>query len=100
MARYVNVKGELTQELISSGNTYKVSKISLANLHATIACTVDLYIQHTNMGSFHLLKQVELPVGTSLIYSDFTPQKHPGFGLFIKLTKGASEIPIVDVIIS
>ena len=100
MARYVNVSGELTQELIALENTTAVSKISLTNVHASLVCTVDLFIKSSVAGTFYLLKKVELPVGATLIYGDFIRSKHPGFALFIKLTKSASETPIVDIIIS
>tara|TARA_B110000211_G_scaffold59120_1_gene66202 strand:+ start:824 stop:1126 length:303 start_codon:yes stop_codon:yes gene_type:complete len=100
MAKYVNVSGELTQELVSPNNTLRGSKISLTNIHADTACFVDLYIHNQNQGSFYLLKKVELPVGATLIYNEFSTAKYPGFALFIKLTKSASETPVVDVIIS
>ena len=101
MAKYHNITGELTQELLAVGDNIKMSKISLTNIHATNLCTVDLYIEKKLTGKFYLLKAVELPVGATLIYSDTTIDTSTGeFGLYIKLNKSASETPSVDVILN
>ena len=101
MAQYFNITGELTQELLAAGSDASVSKISLTNIEGTYPCTVDLYIEKKLTGKFYLLKGVELPVGVTLEYE--TPSfsnKSGEFGLYLKLTKSASETPSVDVIIS
>ena len=101
MARYFNITGELTQELLAAGDNVNVSKISLTNIHADTKCTVDLYIEKKLTGTFYLLKAVELPIGATLIYEDVRFNNNPNeFGLYIKLTKSASETPTVDVIIN
>ena len=107
MAQYFNITGassaaaELTRELLAAGNSVKVSKISLTNIHADTKCTVDLYIEKKLTGKFYLLKGVELPVGVTLEYENPPFNNRSGeFGLYLKLTKSASEIPSVDVIIS
>jgi len=101
MAQYFNITGELTQELLAAGNSTSVSKISLTNIHADTKCTVDLYIEKKLTGKFYLLKGVELPIGTTLIYDDMKFSNRAGeFGLYIKLTKSVSETPAVDVIIN
>ena len=107
MAQYFNITGassaaaELTRELLAAGGGVKISKISLTNIHADTKCTVDLYIEKTLTGKFYLLKGVELPIGVTLEYENppFS-NKSEEFGLYLKLTKSASEIPSVDVIIS
>jgi len=101
MARYFNITGELTQELLAAGNSESVSKISLTNIEGTNKCTVDLYIERKLTGKFYLLKGVELPIGATLIYDSmsFSNQTNE-FGLYIKLTRSASETPAVDVIIN
>jgi len=108
MAQYFNITGassaaaELTRELLAAGSSMKVSKISLTNIHASgTKCTVDLYIEKKLTGKFYLLKGVELPVGVTLEYENppFNNKKG-GYGLYLKLTKSASETPSVDVIIS
>jgi len=44
---------------------------------------------------------VELPIGVTLIYEDIKFNNNSDeFGLYIKLTKSASETPVVDVIIN
>ena len=99
--RHHNISGELTTTLLAAGNKVNVSKISLTNIHASTMCTVDLYIEKKLTGKFYLLKAVELPVGATLIHDDASfSNNNNEFGLFIKLTKSASETPTVDVIIS
>jgi small ligand-binding sensory domain FIST len=101
--RHHNISGELTQELLVAGDGVNVTSISLANIHASTTCAVDLYIEKKLTGKFYLLKSLQLPVGSTLILegNDVNFNNKTGqFGLYIKLTKGASETPTVDVIIS
>ena len=99
--RHHNISGILTKELLAIGDDVNVSSISLVNVHASTTCTADLYIEKKLTGKFYLIKNLALPVGTTLILDDFTfSNKTSQFGLYIKLTRGASEIPVVDVIIS
>jgi len=98
-----NISGELTQELLAVGDGVDVTSISLVNVHASTTCTVDLYIQKKLTGKFYFLKAISLPVGVTLLIENGDLRfnnKANEFGLFIKLTKGASETPVVDVIIS
>jgi len=101
MARHSNITGELTQELLAAGNGINASSISLTNIEGINACTVDLYIEKKLTGKFYLLKGVSLPIGATLIHDikGFN-NKTNEFGLYIKLTKSASETPAVDVILS
>ena len=101
MAQFFNITGELTQELLAAGSNTSVSKISLTNIEGTNKCTVDLYIEKKLKGKFYLLKGVELSIGTTLIYDSMKFSNNASeFGLYIKLTKSASETPAVDVIIN
>ena len=95
------VDAELTRELLAAGDNTSVSLISLANVHASTKCSVDLYIEKNLVGKFYLLKKVVLPVGVTLFHDikSFN-NKIEEFGLYIKLTKSASETPTVDVILS
>ena len=75
--------------------------MSFTNIHADTACTLDLFIEKKLKGRFYLLKSVNVPVGATLIYENgivFSTKKNQ-FGLFMKLTKTASETPTVDVIL-
>mgnify|MGYP003138761185 CR=1 FL=1 len=86
---YHNISGELTQELLAPGNNVEVSKISLTNIQKISSCKVDLYIEKKLTGKFYLLKGVELPIGTTLIYDDIKfSNATDEFGLYIKLTDG------------
>ena len=101
--RHHNISGELTQELLAAGDGVNVRSISLANIHASTTCTVDLYIEKQLTGKFYIIKSLQLPVGATLILEgndvNFN-NRGKEFGLYIKLTQGASETPTVDVIIS
>ena len=91
MARHFNIAGELTQELLAPGSNTNVSKISLTNTQKVSKCKVDLYIEKVATGKFYLLKQVELPIGATLIYDNIKfSNASNGFGLYIKLTDGAT----------
>ena len=98
--KYHNITGESTQSLLLAGDNTRVSKISLTNIHATTKCTVDLYIEKNLLGKFYFLKAVELPIGVTLIHDILFNNSATEFGLYIKLTKSASETPSVDVILS
>ena len=86
-----NISGELTQELLAAGDGVSVSKISLTNIQKVSKCKVDLYIERKLTGKFYLLKGVELPTGTTLIYDNMKFSNASGnYGLYIKLTDGAT----------
>jgi lipoate-protein ligase A len=97
--RYHNISGELTQELLAAGDNVRVSSVSLSNIHASTTCTVDLYIEKKLTGKFYIMKGVSLPVGVTLSHSFSINNSANEFGLYIKLTKSASETPTVDVIL-
>jgi len=101
MSLQKNISGELTQEVLEVGYGTKVSSISLVNTHASTTCTVDMYIEKKLFGRFYLAKNIALPVGVILVIDglDFNTGDN-GFGLFIKLTQGASETPVVDLMIN
>ena len=106
MAKYFNITGassaaaELTRELLAAGNNVKVNKIFFTNIHADTKCTVDLYIEKKLTGKFYILKGTELPIGATLIHGDINFSNAANeFGLYIKLTKSASETPAVDIIL-
>ena len=98
-SQHHNITGELTTELLKAGDNINVKSISLANVHGTTKCSVDLFIQKKLTGRFYFFKQLSLPADSSLVYETSFNNSDTGFGLFIKLTKSASETPAVDVII-
>ena len=107
MAKHFNITGassaaaELTRELLAAGDNISVTSISLVNVHASTKCSVDLYIEKKLTGKFYLLKGISLPVGVTLFHDIKSFNNKAGeFGLYIKLTKSASETPTVDVILS
>jgi len=97
---HYNVSGEFATELVQAGEGVNIGSINFSNVHATLPCFIDLYIKKVNLGTFYIIKNIKLPAGTSLNVSGIGFDNRPtGFGLFVKLTKSASETPIVDVII-
>tara|TARA_Y100001963_G_scaffold134339_1_gene194859 strand:+ start:78 stop:593 length:516 start_codon:yes stop_codon:yes gene_type:complete len=91
MATHFNISGEVTQELAAPGDNRKISSISLTNVQKVSKCKVDLYIEKKLTGKFYLLKNVELPIGVTLVYDDISFNNAAGeYGLYIKLTDGAS----------
>ena len=96
MARYYNISGELTQELLAAGDSVNVTSISLANVDSsttTVDSVVDLYIEKRLTGKFYLLKGVNIPVGSTLVLEKKDINFNNGigqFGLFIKLTKSTT----------
>ena len=92
MAKYFNITGELTRELLAPGNKTSFSKINLTNIDSTgtvVDAEVDLYIEKKFEGKFYLLKGVKIPIGTTLVYENPRFSNNAGeFGLYIKLTKG------------
>jgi len=86
--QYHNISGELTQELLAAGDDASISSISLANVGKVQATKVDLYAERKLTGKFYILKNVSIPVGSTLTH-DFSIDNSSGaFGLYIKLTKG------------
>jgi len=91
MAKYFNISGQSTQQLIEPAEDIDVGKISLNNVQKVSKCKLDLYIEKKLTGKFYLLKEVELPIGTTLIYDDIKfSSATDEFGLYIKLTDGAT----------
>jgi hypothetical protein len=90
MAQYFNIAGELTKELLKAGSNVNISSISLTNIQKVSKCKVDLYITRKFTGKFYLLKGVELPVGSTLVHDVSFDNSGEGFGLYIKLTDGAT----------
>jgi len=99
-SRYHNITGEVTKELLAAGDNVAVSSISLANVEGTNAVSIDLFIQlAASTTRYYFFKQLLLPADTSYKYDLGFNNKAGEYGLYIKLTKSASETPAVDVII-
>tara|TARA_R100000995_G_C3432246_1_gene99093 strand:- start:153 stop:452 length:300 start_codon:yes stop_codon:yes gene_type:complete len=95
---HYNISGTTTTVLLSAGDRRQISRISLTNISDTNDVTVDLFIQKVNLGKFHLLSNMVIPVGVTLIYNDMTfSTRENDFSLYIKCT-GTS--PLVDVIMN
>ena len=97
-----NISGEITKELLAAGENVDVSSVSLCNTHATLSCTVNLFMEQKTTasvtgGTFHIFKNTLLPAGATITHN--FKFDNSIFGLFIKLTKSASETPTVDVIL-
>ena len=85
---YHNISGELTQELLAAGDGALVRSVSLANVGKVQTTKVDLYIEKKLTGKFYILKDVSIPIGTTLTHNFSMNNGSGEFGLYIKLTKG------------
>ena len=94
--RHHNITGGLTQQLLAAGDSVNVTSISLTNVDSsttTVDSIVDLYIEKPLIGRFYLIKTINIPVGSTLVLEKENVNFNNGpdqFGLFIKLTKGAT----------
>ena len=88
--KHHNISGELTTEILASGDDINVTSIALTNVQKVSKCKVDLFIKKPTTGKFYILKGVELPTGTTLTHDISFSNREGDFGLFIKLTDGAS----------
>ena len=88
--RHHNISGELTTEILASGDDINVTSIALTNVQKVSKCKVDLFIKKPTTGRFYVLKGVELPTGTTLTHDISFSNREGDFGLFIKLTDGAT----------
>jgi|10_taG_2_1085330.scaffolds.fasta_scaffold65633_3 hypothetical protein len=93
-----NITGEATAKLISAGDNTSVSTISLANVHGSLPCSIDLFVEKEDGGAYYFFKQLSMPADASMLYDISVDTSSSGYSLFIKLTKSASETPAVDVI--
>jgi hypothetical protein len=84
--RHHSISGELTTELLASGEDINVTSIALTNVQKVSKCKVDLFIKKPTTGRFYILKGVELPIGTTLTHDISFSNREGDFGLFIKLT--------------
>ena len=92
-----NITGELTTKISSIDAPQTINKISLANVHGSIKCSIDLFLEKEGRGPYYFFKQLSLPADMSLVHDLAFNAKE--WNLFIKLTKSASETPAVDVIL-
>ena len=95
------IDAELTRELLAAGDDIPFTKISLSNVEGTNSCKADVFIEKKLVGKFYLFKDIKLAIGSTFVYEGVRFNNKAGeFGLYVKLTKSASETPAVDVILS
>lgn len=96
MAQYFNITGALTQELIAAGSNVSLSSIRLANIHASDAVTVDLYLEKRLKGKFYITKAKSIAVANYLVLEDVGFNNKSGeFGLYIKLNASDSAVDVI-----
>ena len=94
MARYFNITGALTQELIAAGTNATISSIHLTNVHATDTVTIDLYLEKVLKGKFYITKAKV--VANYLILENMKfDNKDNEFGLYIKLNASDSAVDVI-----
>lgn len=99
MAKYFNITGALTQELLSAGDKVVLSSISLANIHSTDHVIIDVYIEKKLTGKFYLIKNYTLLHGSTLVLDHNTVSSFSSavgqFGLYVKLNASDSAVDII-----
>jgi len=95
-----NITTVLTQNLLAAGdNVSDIKRMSIANVHASSTTKVDLFL-NKGANNYYLLKNVEIPSGTTLILNEedniVFDNTSNGFSMRIKL---ATAVP-VDVVIT
>ena len=99
-----NITTVLTRTLLAAGDKVRVSNITLANVHASANAEVDLFLNKGD-DNFYILKNVEIPHGTTLILGpedniSFNNSLN-GFSLRIQVDNGDGSTAVpVDVIIT
>ena len=84
-----NISGEITNELLAAGENVDVSSVSLCNTHATLSCTVNLFMEQKTTasvtgGTFHIFKNTLLPAGSTITHN--FKFDNSIFGLFYSIT--------------
>ncbi len=96
MAKYFNITGALTQELIAAGSNVNASSIWLTNVHASDAVTVDLYLEKKLEGKFYITKAKSIAVANYLVLENIKFSNRPEeFGLYIKLNASDSAVDVI-----
>lgn len=96
MAKYFNITGSLTQELIAAGSNVNASSIWLTNVHASDAVTVDLYLEKKLEGKFYITKAKSIAVANYLVLENIKFSNRPEeFGLYIKLNASDSAVDVI-----
>ena len=95
-----NITTVLTQNLLAAGdNVSDIKRMSIANVHTSSTTKVDLFL-NKGANNYYLLKNVEIPSGTTLILNEedniVFDNTSNGFSMRIKL---ATAVP-VDVLIT
>ena len=93
--RHHKITGALTKELLAAGDDVTLTSISLANIHASDAVSIDLFIQKGVTGRFYFFKQLSLPASTSFIYNTSFKNTANEFGLYIKLSASDSAVDVI-----
>ena len=97
MSSYKNVTGTSAVELLSRGSNYNnITSILLSSVHASIAATVDLFIQDSSLNTYYFIKGTSIPLGTSLVLTDNLQFNNTssGYALFITLSAGSVDVHI------
>jgi len=96
VAKYFNITGALTQELIAAGSNVNASSIWLTNVHASDAVTVDLYLEKKLEGKFYITKAKSIAVANYLVLENIKFSNRPEeFGLYIKLNASDSAVDVI-----
>ena len=98
MAKYHNISGELTQELLAPGANENVSSISISNVVTFKPVYVDLFVKNSSgSDKTYFFKNLKVPSGASFIYDLSINNRASGYGLYVKL-KAADKFTLTGTI--
>jgi hypothetical protein len=90
-----NISGATAVLLIDSTDTTNATQINLANVHATDAAAVDLYLTE-GTSTYYIFKNVSIPAGSTMVVNglelDFDREE---YSLYVKLGAGGSTVDVI-----
>ena len=90
-----NISGSSAVVLIDSESTHEFSTMSMANVHATDAAAIDLYITD-GTNTYYFFKGLSLPAGSSIILDrELIEFPKITYSLYVKLGAGSSTVDII-----
>ncbi|QDP46365.1 MAG: hypothetical protein GOVbin1709_27 [Prokaryotic dsDNA virus sp.] len=91
------ISGSTAVELIDINTRVRPLKsMSLANIHASDAAAVDLYLKNAGGTDYYIMKGLSIPAGVTLsLDSDDLQYDFDTFNFYIKLGAGGSTVDVI-----
>jgi hypothetical protein len=96
MTKHYNITGNTTKEIFAAGSNISVSSIWIANVHASNAVTIDLFVEKKLTGKFYYLKGSNIGVSSYLQLENININgASEEFSLYIKLNNSDSAVDVI-----